>query len=92
MINHQSLFIFIDPGYAGSYHDVTILRVTTLARNWQSYFNLEPNAAEPTGYLLGDPRYLGADHFTLRRIDARELSFVDIDPVIKAFNEYHSGY
>lgn len=86
-INYEGLFTFIDSGYAASYHDITIRRATTRARNWHNSFSMGTNTAEPIEYLFEDPGYLGIDHFILRHIDAQELSFVDIDPVLKAFNK-----
>ena len=52
VIDHDGLFIDIDAGYAGSFHDVTILRHSPLYRTWQQRFTRDPrnNYIE---YLLG---------------------------------------
>ncbi|PXF42843.1 hypothetical protein BWQ96_07437 [Gracilariopsis chorda] len=92
VIDHDGMFIYIAPGNAGSYHDVTVLRDTGLSRNWQEHFAVDHDSPHPVEYLLGDPGYLGLDHFILRCIDARELANVDQDPVLRAFNKLHAGY
>lgn len=54
-VDHDGLIIYIDPGYAGSYHDITILRQSELYRNWRDYFTVgEQDYFE---YLLGDRKY-----------------------------------
>jgi DDE superfamily endonuclease len=35
VVDHDGLFIFIDPGFPGSYHDVTVLRHSHLYENWR---------------------------------------------------------
>lgn len=69
-----------------------MLRDTDLAHNWQKYFSVDHNSPYFVEYLLGDPGFLGLDHFILRRIDAREVAYVDSDPIMRAFNKLHAGY
>lgn len=54
-VDHDGLIIYIDPGYAGSYHDITILRQSDLYRNWRNYFTVDEG--EYFEYLLGDRKY-----------------------------------
>jgi hypothetical protein len=38
VVDHDGLFIYVDCGYPGSYHDVNILRHSSLMQNWREYF------------------------------------------------------
>jgi hypothetical protein len=95
IIDLDGLFIFVDPSYAGSFHDVNCLRQSHLHRNWRNYFTHE-NGGQGTNpyfeYILGDPGYIGTDMYILRWVDRREG---DIEgrgnPVIGAFNKHHAG-
>jgi hypothetical protein len=40
IVDHDGLFTRVDPGYPGSFHDVTILRSSDLYRNWREYLNI----------------------------------------------------
>jgi hypothetical protein len=57
VVDHNGLLILADPGYPGSFHDVSILRESELDRNWRDYFTYNDNYQE---FLLGDPGYLGS--------------------------------
>jgi hypothetical protein len=70
-IDHDGLFIYIQAGFSGSFHDVRCLRQTDLFSNWRRYFQNE-NRDIVEEYLLGDPGYIGADMFILRHADNRE--------------------
>jgi hypothetical protein len=88
VVDHDGLFIYVEAGYAGSYHDVRCLRLSDLYRNWRQYFkNDDRDRVEE--YLLGDPGYMGADMFIFRRIDNREAD--DANPVVRAFNKRHAA-
>jgi hypothetical protein len=71
IVDHDGLFIYVDPGYPGSFHDVTILRQSELHTNWRDYFTHNNEHVE---YLLGDPGYAGADMFVMRRIGVHEVA------------------
>ena len=88
VIDHDGLFIYIEAGFAGSFHDVRCLRLTNLFRNWRQFFQNE-NRDMVEEYLLGDPGYMGADMFILRRVDNREADAAN--PVIRAFNKRHAA-
>lgn len=51
VIDHDGLFIFVDPSYPGTLHDVAMLRNSTLHRNWRQAFSRSNETME---YLLGD--------------------------------------
>jgi hypothetical protein len=86
VIDHDGLFIYIDAGYARSFHDVRCLRLSELFRNWRQCFRNE-NRDEVEECLLGDTGYMGADMFILRRVDNRKADAAN--PVVRAFNKRH---
>jgi hypothetical protein len=69
-------------------HDVHCLRLTDLFTNWRRYFQNE-NRDIVEEYLLGDPGYMGAEMFILRRVDNREADAAN--PVIRAYNKRHAA-
>lgn len=91
VVDHDGLFIFVDPGYPGSYHDVNILRQSSLYRNWRQHFEHRDDYFE---YLLGDPGYVGEEMFIMRRIDGREMDEDDQDQMtaVHAYNAMHGGH
>lgn len=70
MVDHNGLFIHLDVGYPKSFHDVKILRHNDVYNNWRHCFAHEDEYFE---YLLGDPGYIGEEHFIMRRIGVLEL-------------------
>jgi hypothetical protein len=38
VVDHRSLFIYLDFGYLGSYHNITILHKFKLHENWHQFF------------------------------------------------------
>jgi hypothetical protein len=88
VVDHDGLFIYVDPGYPGSFHDVTILRHSELYENWRTFFT---HSNDVTEYLLGDPGYSGADMFIMRRIGVHEVSPNTAGTALHAFNLMHSG-
>jgi DDE superfamily endonuclease len=71
IVDHDGLFIYVDPWYPGSFHDVTILRLSELCTSWRDYFTHNDEYIE---YLSGDPGYSGADMFVMRGIGVHEVS------------------
>ena len=51
VVDHDGLIIYLDPGYPGCYHDITILRQSDLFHNWRDYFQHDDDAFE---YVMGD--------------------------------------
>ena len=49
IVDHDGLFIYVDCGYPGSFHDVNILRQSDFHRNWRQYFRHDDEERE---YLL----------------------------------------
>ncbi|KAH9105811.1 hypothetical protein AeMF1_018458 [Aphanomyces euteiches] len=89
VVDHSGLIIFEDNGYPGRYHDVNILRQSSLYQHWRDHFTVEESYFE---YLLGDPGYVGEEMFIMRRIGSREFADgVDISR-INLFNKMHAGY
>jgi hypothetical protein len=89
IVDHDGLIIYVDSGYPGSFHDVRCLKMSHIHSHWREYFSAQ--SLDDVGeYLLGDPGYLGADMYVLRRVDFREVAWEDQNPVISAFNRRHS--
>lgn len=89
VIDHRGLFIYIDPGYPGSFHDVNCLRQSDLYKNWRRHFTHRDEYFE---YLLGDPGYVGEEMFIMRRIGRREVPDEENLEVVDAFNAMHAGF
>jgi hypothetical protein len=89
VIDHRGLFIYIDPGYPGSFHDVICLPQSYLYKNWRQYFTHNHDYFE---YLLGDPGYVGEEMFIMRRVGRREIPDDGDVEVTDAFNAMHAGY
>lgn len=62
LVDHDGLFIFIDLGYLGSYHDVTILKELAIDKNWRQLFTNEEQYFE---YVLGDQGYAGLEKYIM---------------------------
>jgi DDE superfamily endonuclease len=88
-IDHDGLFIYVDAGFAGSFHDVRCLRACDIYDNWREYFRCD-NLDDVQEYLLGDPGYMGAEMFILRRVDGREV-IDEGSAVADAFNKRHAS-
>jgi DDE superfamily endonuclease len=90
IIDHDGLFIYVDAGFAGSFHDVRCLRNSHIHHNWREYFaNDDLDAVQE--YILGDPGYMGVDMYVLRRVDNREMQNANENPVVRAFNQRHAA-
>jgi hypothetical protein len=89
IVDHYSLIIYVDPGFPGSFHDIRCLKNSNIHKEWRRYFTCE-NLDEVGEYLLGDPAYLGADMYILRKVDLREVARHNQSPVVTAFNKRHS--
>ena len=89
MIDHRGLFIYINPGYPGSFHDVNCLRQSDLYKHWRRFFTHHDDYFE---FLLGDPGYVGEEMFIMRRLGRREIPEDGNVEVIDPFNAMHPGY
>lgn len=89
VVDHRGLFIFLDIGHPGSFHDINILRTTDLFQNWRNYFRHTDDYHE---YLLGDPGYVGADAFIMRRFGRTEDTQGLTAATVRAWNKMHAGY
>ena len=89
VVDHDGLFIHVDPGYPGSYHDENIFRHSHLYGQWRDFFTQNDCVHK---YLFGDPGYSGEDMFIMRRLGIREF-LEDADTgSIRAYNKMHVGY
>ena len=77
IVDHQGLFIYVDPSYLGSFHDVTCLRALDMYRMWRHFF-VHDDARQYFEYVLGDAGYVGTEMFIMRRIQGQEMG-ADID-------------
>ena len=91
IVDHHGLFIYVDPGYPGSFHDVSCLRASDMHAAWRDYFTHD-DANEYFEYVLGDSGYVGTEMFILRRIQGQEMGADIQQPVVDAWNKMHSGY
>lgn len=100
VVDHDGLIIYVDAGFAGSFHDARCLENTELGLNWRDYFTQHADLDEILEFLLGDPGYLGWEMFIMRRVDAREIVGGVPEgvapggvgnPVLDAFNARHAG-
>lgn len=66
VVDHDGLIIYLDPGYPGSYHDVTILRQSELYQNWRQYFEHDDDSFE---YVMGDRKHIST-HFFVRTLNS----------------------
>ncbi len=62
VVDHHGLFIYLDLGYVGSCHDVSILRQSDDQTNQHQHFVHTDKYFE---YLLGNPGYMGEDMFVM---------------------------
>jgi hypothetical protein len=66
ILHHHGLFIYIDIGYHGFYHNVNILEHFNVYKNYCQIFTHVNDYFE---YLLGDPSYMGEKMFIMQRIE-----------------------
>ena len=90
VVDHHGLFIFVEPYYPGSFHDINVLRHSSLMLEWRQKFT-HSDEQSYYEYLLGDPGYVGADMFILRMIGVTEMGANSNESVIEAFNKLRAG-
>ncbi len=89
ILDHTSLFIYMDIRYFSSCHDVIILKHSTLYKERHQYFIHEENYFE---LLLGDPNYMGEEMFIMKRIERWELAPNSNLDAIQTYNKMHVEY
>jgi hypothetical protein len=88
VVDNNGLFIYVDAGYPGKFHDVNILRSSDLFKRWRDFFTHRDDYLE---YLPGDTGYVGEEMFIMRRIGQRELPAEDLDnQAVHQFNKMHA--
>jgi len=60
ILGHNGLFIYVDIDYHGFYHNVNILRHSSVYKNWHQF---STHVDDYFGYFLGDPSSMGEDMF-----------------------------
>jgi hypothetical protein len=86
IVNHHKLFIYVNPSYPSSYHDVNILQHSSVYQNWHQYFT---HGDEYFEYLLGDPGYMAKEMFIMRRIGQQEFALDINHDVLQTYNKMH---
>ena len=89
VVDHFGLFIYVEAGFPGAYHDINVLRRSELAANWRDFFTHRDDYFE---YILGDPGYQGLEAFVMRRVAPRELEENHDETAVNAYNKMHAGY
>jgi hypothetical protein len=87
--HRHGLFIYIDIGYHGFYHEVNILRHSSVYKNWCQFFIHVDDYFE---YLLGNPSYMGEKMFIMQRIERWELALHVNHAIMWAYNKMHAGF
>ena len=91
IVDHHGLFIYVDPSYRGSFHDVTCLRASNMYGTWREYF-IYDDANQYFEYVLGDLGYVGIEMFIMRQIQGQEMDANIKQSVVDAWNKMHAGY
>ena len=91
IFNHNGLFIYVDPAYLGSFHDVSCLRAYDIYRVWCDYFTHD-DANQYFEYVLGHSGHVGTKMFILCRIQGQEMGAEVAQPMVDAWNKMHVGY
>lgn len=69
------VFRFVDGGYPGSYHDLTIMKHSWMNANWRVAF---VNLLRYCEYLLGDSGYIGMDKFLMRGFSKTDIGTLNL--------------
>ena len=77
IVDHHGLFIYVDPSYPRSFHDVTCLRASDMYGMWRHFF-AHDDACQYFEYVLGDSGYVDTEMFTMCCIQGQEMD-TDID-------------
>jgi DDE superfamily endonuclease len=82
VFDHDGLFIFVNSGYAGSFHDVNCLRHSILHREWRERFK-RSSLDEPGEYLLEDPGYVGVEMYILRQFTGSSFQRIQMQLLLR---------
>jgi hypothetical protein len=89
IVDHHKLFIYVDPGYLNSYHDVNILWHSSVYQNWHQHFT---HGDEYFEYLLRNLGYMGQEMFIIWRIGQQEFALDANHDVVQTYNKMHVGF
>ena len=89
IVDINGFFMYVDSGYAWSFHDVTCVRESRINSNWDAYFT---HTNDSFRMLLGNICYVGVNHYILRHMGRGEIPLGFDIPAINAFNKMHVDY
>lgn len=90
LVDHDGLFIFVDGGYPGSFHDMTILKNSWVEMHWWDLFTNNNDYCE---FVLGDQGYTRLKKYIMCGFSKVEMRCMDLPPgLAKTFNKMHVGY
>ena len=89
VVDHLGIFIYMEAGFPGAYHDINVLRRSDSAANWCDVFT---HRNEYFGYILGNPGYQGLEAFVMHHVAPRELEENQDETAVNAYNKMHTGY
>jgi hypothetical protein len=55
VVDHDGLIIYVDAGFAGSFHDARCVSNSDLGKNWRDYFTGDELLEQILEFLMGDP-------------------------------------
>ena len=91
IVNHHGLFIYVDPSYPRSFHDVICVKALDMYGMWRHFF-AHNDARQYFEYVLRDSGYVGMEMFIMLRIQGQEMG-ADIDQTtVDAWNKMHVRY
>lgn len=88
VVSHEGLFLYVNLGYLGSYHNVSILQHSFLYKNWRTNFE---HGDENFQYLLRDLGYMSVKISILHSIEVNACSSDVPRNAIDAFNKMHAN-
>lgn len=90
LVDHDGMFIFVDPGYPGSYRDVTILKNSFVQRNLRQLFTNQDHYFE---FILEDQGYTGMEKYIMHGFNKVERRTLQLPPgLARTFNRMHADY
>lgn len=90
IIEHDGMFLYVDAGFAGSFHDVRCLRKSHIHDHWREDL-VNDDLDQVLEYVLGDPGYKGEEMYIISTIDNREMLVDSSNPAVNAFNPRHAA-
>lgn len=89
IVSHGVLFIHLNLGLLGSFHDVMILRHSDFYRRCRAHLIHANGYLE---YLLGDLDYIGKNMFKIWRLGTVDVPLDMDDGALTTYNKMHVDY